>query len=106
VFSVPLPCIGADQAGTAATTLTKGRDMLGRIRGIAAVGLGLLCVVNISAQDTAIRSFEVKIPQPELDDLKRRIQATRWPEKETVTDHSQGVPLATMQKVAKYWAND
>jgi pimeloyl-ACP methyl ester carboxylesterase len=51
-----------------------------------------------------IRPFRVEIPQEELDDLKRRILATRWPTKETVSDASQGVQLATMQALADYWA--
>jgi pimeloyl-ACP methyl ester carboxylesterase len=58
------------------------------------------------AMDTnAIRPFQVNFPQADLDELRRRISATRWPERETVTDHSQGVPLATVQKLARYWAN-
>ena len=52
----------------------------------------------------AIRPFQVSFPQADLDELRRRISATRWPERETVTDHSQGVPLATVQKLARYWA--
>ena len=61
-----------------------------------------------AAQDsTAIRPFTVPTaPQAELDDLRRRIAATRWPEKETVADQSQGVQLATMQKLASYWGKD
>ena len=55
--------------------------------------------------DPSIRPFRVEIPQKELDDLKRRILATRWPTKETVGDASQGVQLATMQALADYWAN-
>ena len=56
---------------------------------------------------TAIRPFIVPIvPQAALDDLRRRIAATRWPEKETVSDASQGVQLATMQKLASYWGKD
>jgi len=53
-----------------------------------------------------IRPFEVNIPEADLTDLRRRIKATRWPEKETVTDASQGVQLATVQKLAQYWATD
>ncbi|MGC4771644.1 epoxide hydrolase family protein [Micromonospora sp. DT44] len=53
-----------------------------------------------------IRPFTVEIPQADLDDLKRRIAATRWPEKEIVDDQSQGVPLATIQAVARYWENE
>ena len=61
-----------------------------------------------AAQDsTAIRPFTVPIvPQAALDDLRRRIADTRWPEKETVADQSQGVQLATMQKLASYWGKD
>src|SRR5690349_17099788 len=54
----------------------------------------------------AIRPFQVKVPQAQLTDLRQRINATRWPERETVADQSQGVPLATMQALARYWATD
>ncbi|MFM0134241.1 epoxide hydrolase family protein [Paraburkholderia sediminicola] len=53
---------------------------------------------------TAIRPLRVHAPESQLADLKRRIKATRWPERETVTDASQGVQLATMQNLARYWA--
>jgi pimeloyl-ACP methyl ester carboxylesterase len=53
---------------------------------------------------TAIRPFHVSVPEAELTELRRRIKATRWPERETVTDASQGVQLATMQALARYWA--
>jgi len=60
-----------------------------------------------SKEATAIRPFTVPtVPQAALDDLRRRIAATRWPEKETVDDQSQGVQLATMQKLTRYWATD
>ena len=55
---------------------------------------------------TAIRPFRVDIPEEALDDLRRRIAATNWPEEETVTDQSQGVPLAMVQQLARYWATD
>ncbi|GGI12685.1 epoxide hydrolase family protein [Gottfriedia solisilvae] len=54
----------------------------------------------------AIRPFHVNIAEEELIELRRRINATRWPEKETVTDQSQGVQLETIQKLAHYWANE
>jgi len=54
--------------------------------------------------DTTIRPFEVHVPDEDLADLRRRVAATQWPEKETVADQSQGVPLATMQELARYWA--
>jgi len=55
---------------------------------------------------TAIRPFRVNVPEADLTDLRRRISATRWPEQETVTDESQGVQLATLQKLAHYWATE
>jgi pimeloyl-ACP methyl ester carboxylesterase len=55
---------------------------------------------------TEIRPFQVDIPDDALDDLRRRIAATNWPEKETVADQSQGVPLAMIQKLARYWMTD
>jgi len=53
-----------------------------------------------------IRPFRVDVPEEDLIDLRRRIATTQWPEKETVADQSQGVPLATMQELARYWATD
>jgi pimeloyl-ACP methyl ester carboxylesterase len=55
--------------------------------------------------DESIRPFHVHVPQSELDDLRRRILATKWPSRENVKDASQGVQLATMQKLASYWAS-
>jgi pimeloyl-ACP methyl ester carboxylesterase len=55
---------------------------------------------------TTIRPFQVVTPEAELTELRRRVAATRLPERETVTDFSQGVPLATVQKLATYWATD
>ena len=55
---------------------------------------------------TDIRPFHVDIPDEELAELRRRIAATRWPSKELVEDRSQGVQLATMQELARYWATD
>jgi pimeloyl-ACP methyl ester carboxylesterase len=53
-----------------------------------------------------IRPFQVNVPEAQLTELRRRIQATIWPERETVPDATQGVQLATMQALASYWAND
>jgi pimeloyl-ACP methyl ester carboxylesterase len=55
---------------------------------------------------SSIRSFSANFPQEEIAELRRRITATRWPERETVTDASQGVKLATIQKLARYWGTD
>jgi pimeloyl-ACP methyl ester carboxylesterase len=59
-----------------------------------------------SADATAIRPLTGETPQADLDDLRARIEATRWPEKEPVEDQSQGVQLAAMQALARYWATD
>ena len=61
-----------------------------------------------SAVETAteVRPFSVAVPDEALEDLRRRIIATQWPERETVADDSQGVPLAAMQKLARYWATE
>jgi pimeloyl-ACP methyl ester carboxylesterase len=57
-------------------------------------------------EQTAVRPFQVGFPEDELAELRRRINATRWPERETVSDDSQGVPLAMMQELARYWGTD
>jgi pimeloyl-ACP methyl ester carboxylesterase len=54
----------------------------------------------------AIRPYNISIPEEALTELRQRIKATRWPEKETVADQTQGVQLATMQKLARYWSTD
>jgi hypothetical protein len=60
------------------------------------------------AQDTAraIRPFHVDVPDEALAEMRRRIAATVWPERETVPDSSQGVPLAAMQELARYWVTE
>ena len=59
-----------------------------------------------AARGSALRPFQANVPETELIELRRRINATRWPEPETVTDASQGVQLATAQALARYWATD
>jgi len=59
-----------------------------------------------TTENTSVRPFEINFPDEELSELRRRIEATRWPEKELVDDQSQGVQLATMQNLADYWATD
>jgi pimeloyl-ACP methyl ester carboxylesterase len=79
-----------------------------------AIILGLaLHVMPVRAQkeqtrekDDSIRPFEAKIPNEALVDLRRRIAATRWPDKETVTDQSQGAQLAKLQELVRYWGTD
>jgi pimeloyl-ACP methyl ester carboxylesterase len=87
---------------------------------VAAASLSKLAFANTDQSDqsiteiasakggdpSAIRPLRVHVPESQLIELRRRIKATRWPERETVTDASQGVQLATMQKLARYWATE
>ena len=57
-------------------------------------------------ETAAVREFEIGFDESEIREMRRRISATRWPERETVDDDSQGVPLATMQQLARYWSSD
>src|SRR5258707_14793287 len=59
-----------------------------------------------ATENTAIRPFRVNVPETELTELRRRINATKWPEREAGTDASQGVQLATTQALARYWATE
>src|SRR5262245_50235813 len=81
---------GTRTQSTSASTSTRETDMSN--------------VTETSAGATAIRPFRAEIPESEFEALRARIAATRWPEKETVSDQSQGVQLATIQALARYWA--
>jgi pimeloyl-ACP methyl ester carboxylesterase len=76
--------------------------------GIAAAGAAGLLPGHLAAatEGSAIRPFRIKVREEQLLDLRRRVKATQWPERETVKDPSQGVQLATMQALARYWATD
>jgi pimeloyl-ACP methyl ester carboxylesterase len=95
-------------ATTTSSSLNR-RDLLATA---AAVGAAVAAAdffpakADAAAESSAIRPFRVNVPQEALDDLRRRVKATRWPDKETVADPSQGVQLATIQKLARYWAAD
>src|SRR3712207_1524011 len=81
------------------------RSVLASSVAVGAVGL-LRGDPIVASEDNVIRPFSFKIPDEALLDFRRRITATRWPDRETVTDHSQGVQLATMQQLARYWATE
>jgi hypothetical protein len=66
----------------------------------------MVTTVELSAGNRLVRPFTVEVPDADLADLRARIAATRFPEKETVQDDSQGVPLALMQDLARYWATE
>jgi pimeloyl-ACP methyl ester carboxylesterase len=84
-----------------------------RLLGTAAMGIAVAGAANLIPSQLAaapaadaIRPFSFHASEAKLADLRRRINATQWPERETVTDESQGVRLATMQNLARYWATD
>ena len=82
-----------------------GANCLPRLLPPAAISLLPGACAAAGAGDS-IRPFTVNIPQEEITELRRRIAATQWPDPETVADTSQGVQLATIQKLARYWATD
>ena len=61
---------------------------------------------SVASEDARIRPFRVNVPMADLTDLRRRLAATRWPTKELVKDRSQGVQLATLKELVRYWATD
>jgi pimeloyl-ACP methyl ester carboxylesterase len=85
-------------------TFTR-RDLLAASTAATAVAL-LPTASRASAGDTAIRQFRVNIPEDDIVDLRRRVNATKWPDRETVGDQSQGVQLETVRKLAHYWGTD
>src|SRR5829696_4216141 len=72
----------------------------------AAPGVAAPAASGVAEGFNTIRPFSINVPDEALLNLRRRIAATQWPERETVTDQSQGVQLEPMQKLAQYWAND
>lgn len=76
--------------------------------GIAVAGAASLLPANsaFAAKGDDIRPFKVQIPEEQLVDLRRRLAATRWPDKETVADQSQGAQLAKLQELVRHWATD
>jgi pimeloyl-ACP methyl ester carboxylesterase len=85
-------------------SLTR-RSILATTAAAGAFGILPVCFVA-AADDTTIRPFKVNVPEEQIVDLRRRIAATRWPDKETVTDQSQGAQLAKLQELARYWDTD
>jgi pimeloyl-ACP methyl ester carboxylesterase len=96
------------------------RNFLATVAAAGAFGLVLLAapcdaqtatekettVVQRETTTAAIRPFRANVPEEALVDLRRRVAATRWPDRETVTDRSQGVPLAKLQEIVRYWGTE
>ena len=96
--------IPASAAGAETLTAPRAMTRLDAPRAGAAV-IAAAAMAQPSG-DTSLRPFHFHAPDEALEDLRRRIAATKWPGRETVTDASQGVQLATMQKLARYWETD
>ena len=95
-------------ASTEAIDQDRRRLLGATAMGIAAAGAASILPLHSAAavEREAVRPFRINIPEEQLVDLRRRVKATRWPDKETVTDPSQGVQLATIQQLGRYWATD
>ena len=81
------------------------RDLVAISAAVGAVSL-LSAHTAVAAESNAIRPFRIDLPEAELIDLRRRIAATRWPDRETVNDQSQGIQLAKLQGLVRYWGTD
>jgi pimeloyl-ACP methyl ester carboxylesterase len=86
-------------------TSPSRRDLIATLAAAGAVSL-VPERFAAAADDNAIRPFRISVPQEQLADLRRRIATTRWPDRETVNDGSQGVPLAKFQELVRYWGTD
>src|SRR5262245_49758960 len=86
-------------------TLSSSLDRRSLLAGTAAMGAATLlpAAARAAAGDSAIRPFRISVPEAELVDLRRRISATRWPDRETVSDQSQGAQLEKLQQLVRYW---
>jgi pimeloyl-ACP methyl ester carboxylesterase len=83
-------------------------DRRGFLASSAAVGAAILlpAAARAAGEGDAIRPFRINVPEEQLADLRRRVLATRWPDRETVGDRSQGVQLAKIQELVRYWGTD
>src|SRR5437867_1922041 len=88
-------------AGAFGLMLLDARTLLAADTEAPAISM-LPATLGAGADANAVRSFSINVPEEALVDLRRRIAATRWPDRETVTDDSQGVQLATIQALARY----
>ncbi|HKG72824.1 MAG TPA: epoxide hydrolase N-terminal domain-containing protein, partial [Aestuariivirgaceae bacterium] len=78
------------------------RELLATVAAVGALTL-LPASLSAAAKNNSIRPFKANVPEEELTELRRRIAATRWPEKETVADRSQGAQLIKVEELADYW---
>src|SRR5688572_17528216 len=87
--------------------MTKIRQFSRAAQGAAvSLALGSAPVLAATPNDVAIHAFRANVPQAAVDDMRRRLLATRWPERETVADNSQGPQLAQLKELVRYWGSD
>ena len=100
--------IPATESNREAINQDRRKLLVSAAMGLAAAGVASLFPIRPApaATNDAIRPFHINVPEEDLVDLRRRLVATRWPEKETVDDDSQGVPLATLQELVRYWQTE
>ena len=100
--------IAIGQSTQVAIDQTRRRLLTGAALGLAAAGAAGLFPAHpaAAASSDAIRPFRINIPEEDLVDLRRRLAATRWSDKETVNDDSQGVPQAMLRDLVRYWQTD
>jgi len=96
------------QIGSEVIYQDRRKLLAGAAIGFAAAGAASIFPINpaSAATNDAIRPFRIDTPEEALVDLRRRLSATRWPERETVDDDSQGVPLATLRELVRFWQTD
>ena len=96
---------------TRPTDVVAFRGSIVMVAAVVALGISLMSsdragvgvLVAVAEPNTAIRPFRINVPEAELAELRRRVLATRWPDKETVADQSQGIQLAKLQELVRYW---
>ena len=100
--------IAATEANREAINHDRRKLLAGAAMGLAAAEAASLFPIHsaLAATNDAIRPFRINVPEEALVDLRRRLAATRWPEKETVDGDSQGVPLETLQELVRHWQTD
>ena len=90
---------------SAASTSLARRSVLATSAAVGAFGL-LPAELGAAAEGSTIRPFRVDVPETAIVEMRQRIAATQWPDRETVSDQSQGPQLATLQKLARYWETE
>ena len=103
--SIPLADSAAALVGGIFLTIASA-SWAGTISGIEKTDGNQAASTQHARDDRSIRPFKIQVPQAELEDLRRRIHATRWPDKETVRDRTQGTQLASLQELVRYWGTD